>query len=121
MHLLAFGYAARAPSTVDRERMAQFSALLGGLAGVEVAVCEARTYEDLAALMGKGEVDIAWLPPIPFIALEHRGAAVPIASNVRAGKAQFQSVLVVHAKSRIQTPFEPDNFVTIAQVIDVTA
>jgi phosphate/phosphite/phosphonate ABC transporter binding protein len=106
MHLLAFGYAARAPSTVSRERMAQFSTIVGSHAGVEVAVCEARTYEDLAVLMAKGEVDFAWLPPIPFIALERRGAAVPIASNVRGGKSQFHSVLIVHAKSRIKTPLE---------------
>ena len=42
---------------------------LGKRAGIEIVVLEAKTYEELSGAMHRREVDFAWLPPIPFIAL----------------------------------------------------
>src|SRR5579883_1487129 len=103
--LLVFGWAAHAASPAAKQRMVEFTILLGKLSGAEVAVCEADTYSELAGLVHRRSVDIAWLAPIPFIALERRKAAAPLVSHHRGGRAQFHSVLIVPARSRIRTPY----------------
>ena len=102
--MLVFGYVAAAPSVTDTDRMAQFSIALGALAGMEIAVLEAKSYDDLARSIQGREIDFAWLPPIPFFALERRDAVVPLVSNLRDGGATYNSVVVVHASSLAYAP-----------------
>ncbi len=101
---LVFGHVARDESADDRTRMQAFAAVLAKQAGVRVEVAEAEGYEKLAMMVDAREVDLAWLPPIPFIALERKAAAVPLVSHHRGGRADFHSVIVVTADSRIRTP-----------------
>lgn len=98
-----FGHAVRNPSTGRREQMAAFAVVLGRLAGIEVVVYEARTYEEISTAMHTRKVDIAWLPPIPFIALEQRDTVAALVSLHRGGQSQFHSALIVRASSPIRT------------------
>jgi len=102
--VLVFGYAAEGASTALRERVAQFSAALGELAHAELAVYEAASYEDLAQAMVRGEVDFAWLPPLAFVALERRGAAIPLVSAQRGGDTAFHSAIIVAKGSALHEP-----------------
>jgi phosphate/phosphite/phosphonate ABC transporter binding protein len=106
--MVVFGYVAAAPSPSATERMAQFSIELGKLASVEIVILEAKSYDDLAACVHRHEVDVAWLPPIPFLALERRSEVVPIVSNQRDGATAYNSVLIVHAGS---LDYEPGDLV----------
>lgn len=102
--ILVFGYAAEGASTAIRESIAQFSAALGALAGAELAVYEAASYEDLALAMARGAVDFAWLPPLAFIALERRNTAVALASAQRGGDTAFHSAIIVAKRSQLLDP-----------------
>jgi len=102
--VLVFGYAAHGASTAMRERIAEFSLALGTLAKAELAVYEASSYEDLARAVVVGEVDVAWLPPLAFIALERRGTAVALVSAQRGGDTAFFSALIVARDSELQGP-----------------
>ncbi len=101
-HLL-FGMAAHALSPAAKARMVEWTTFLGGYVGLPVGVIGAPSYEALSEMVRRREVDLAWLPPIPFVALERTNMAIPLVSNHRLGQAQFQSVLIVRANSRIRT------------------
>ncbi len=102
--ILVFGYAAEGASTAIRESIAKFSAALGALAGAELAVYEAASYEDLALAMARGDVDFAWLPPLAFIALERRKTVVALASAQRGGDTAFHSAIIVAKSSALKDP-----------------
>lgn len=101
--LAIFGYAAHGASSAMRERIAQLSLRIGEEAKMEIAVSEAQSYEELGRSVAKGDVDVAWVPPIPFIALERSGAAVPILSMHRGGATDFHAVLIVAADAPFET------------------
>jgi phosphonate transport system substrate-binding protein len=101
--VLVFGYAAYGASTAMREHVAEFSLALGELAGAELAVYEAASYEDLARAMVAGEVDFAWLPPLAFVALERRNVVQPLVSAQRGGDTAFYSALIVARDSAFVT------------------
>ncbi len=102
--VLVFGYAAHGASTAMRERVAQFSHALGGLAKAELAVYEAASYEDLARAVIAGEVDFAWLPPLAFVALERRNAVTALVSAQRGGDTAFYSAIIVAKSSELLAP-----------------
>jgi len=60
------------------------------------------SYDELAEKMEAREVDVAWLPPLVFVRLEGRGLVAPLVTNVRAGRATYQALLVVRADSPIR-------------------
>jgi eukaryotic-like serine/threonine-protein kinase len=101
---VVFGHVAGEAASAVRTQMQAFAAVLAKQARLEVTVAEAEGYERLAMLVDSEEVDLAWLPPIPFIALDRKKAAVPLVSHHRGGRAEFHSVIVVAADSRIRTP-----------------
>jgi phosphate/phosphite/phosphonate ABC transporter binding protein len=100
---LVFGAVRRDGSEVGKRPLERFARAFGELGGIDVQVFEAPTYGELASGMARGDVDVAWLPPIPFIALERKGVAEGLVSQRRAGRAEFHAVLVVNAASSIQT------------------
>ena len=102
--MLVFGYVAADRSSSETDRMAEVSIALGALAGIEIVILEAKSYDDLARSMHAREVDFAWVPPIPFLALERRHEIVPLVSNHRDGAASYNSVLIVHASSLAYAP-----------------
>ncbi len=100
--LAVFGYVGRGASNAMRGRLADFTELLGQKLGIELAVFEAASYADLATAIVSGFVDVAWLPPIPFIRLHRRDAVVPLVAHQRAGQTHFHSAVIV----RDDSPFE---------------
>ena len=102
--VLAFGYVA--PNVRPRARldMAQFWIEIGTAAGLEIIVSEMASYAELTREFLRGEVDFAWLPPIPFVALERRKGAVPLVSHHRDGSSHFHSVLIAHRGTTLKKP-----------------
>jgi phosphonate transport system substrate-binding protein len=96
--LAVFGYVGRGVSDATRGRFVQFTERLGRLVDMEIAVFEATSYDDLSKAVVSCYVDLAWLPPIPFMALEQRSAVRPLVSHERAG--DFHSALIVPEGSR---------------------
>jgi phosphate/phosphite/phosphonate ABC transporter binding protein len=68
--------------------------------GIDIEMEEASSYEDLAQAVQIGDVDLAWLPPIAFIALDRQKLVSPLVSSARGGGLAFESVIIVNKKSR---------------------
>jgi phosphonate transport system substrate-binding protein len=101
--VITFGYVAPHVETPERLQMAEFWIDVGSEAGLEIMVSEAQSYEELTRSLLASEVDFAWLPPIPMVALERRKGAIPLVSHHRNGSSDFQCVVVVRKDSPIAT------------------
>jgi phosphonate transport system substrate-binding protein len=102
--VVVFGYVAHDAIKEQQAAAAEFAAALSRLAKLEVAVCRTHTYAEVTKLMLRKDVDFAWLPPVPYIALSRRDAAEPLVSLVRDGHSEFYAVLIVHKGSKINNP-----------------
>jgi phosphonate transport system substrate-binding protein len=91
---LAFGIAAPAVSRATAEHPRAFVAELGRRAGIEVELATPQSYDALVAMFAQGQVDIGWLPPIPFVGLERAKLAIPLVSHHRGSVSGFDAVLV---------------------------
>lgn len=96
---LVFGYAAAS----TRADLARLVDVVAEHADVPVVARRFASYEELTRAVRARVVDLAWLPPIAFIAVERDGLVVPLASPARgaAGEASlgFTSVIVVRRRS----------------------
>jgi phosphate/phosphite/phosphonate ABC transporter binding protein len=61
---------------------------------------DAPSYEDLAAAVTRGDIDVAWLPPIVYVRLA--GEVNPLGSIVRSGRASYEAALIVRKDSKIR-------------------
>jgi phosphate/phosphite/phosphonate ABC transporter binding protein len=86
-----------------REPLSAFVTWIGERAQVELGTRFVDSYGALAKSLRDGSVDIAWLPPVVFVALHSAGVVEPLVSNHRGGQAAFHAVLVVHADAKIHT------------------
>ena len=82
------------PASSDANLRGEFATLLGDLAEVEVGVTPAESYADLASKLHEGAVQLAWLSPIPYIALAHTGTVSPLVYHERTDKTYASALLV---------------------------
>lgn len=101
--LAILGYSAPSATATAKQNMTDFAVLLGELADLDIAVTALPSYERVTQMIHKKEIDLAWLSPIPFIALHRNGSVVPLASPFRAGKGTYHGAIIVHARSKIST------------------
>ena len=102
--VLSFGYVAPNVTSSVRLAMAHFWIEVGIASGLEIMVSERPSYEALTRAFIAGEIDCAWLPPIPLVALERRKGAVPLVSHHRDGSSHFHSVIVAHRAAGMKMP-----------------
>lgn len=104
--VLRFGYVAPNVATNVRLDMATFWIEVGRASGLEIMVSESASYEALTQVFVAGDVDFAWLPPIPLVALERKKGAVPLVSHHRDGSSQFHCVVVAHRAAGMKKPLD---------------
>jgi phosphonate transport system substrate-binding protein len=73
---------------------------LGNEVGCRIVPRVAIAYEDIFAQFDRGEVDLAWLPPLAFLRLRAKSAVRTLLVNERHGPRTYQSIVAVLAKSR---------------------
>lgn len=95
------GYVAGGTGKAAKKKMTEVAVLLSRHAMVDIAVSPVPTYNDLTQKTARGEVDLAWLPAIPFLALHTRGIVLPLAS---ARNRTYASAIIVAQNSRLQKP-----------------
>lgn len=97
---LVLGYAA--PETTDeaRRNMTEFAMLVGARAGVDIAVSPLGSYHRVTQLIHKGKLDLAWVSPIPYIALVRNDSVVPLVSPFRGG-VNYHGAIIVSAKTNV--------------------
>jgi phosphate/phosphite/phosphonate ABC transporter binding protein len=99
----AFGLASMQDVETARAPLAQWVTWVGQHAKVALSTKFQDSYAELAARVRDGSVDVAWLPPVVYVALERAKVVEPLVSNHRAGQAAFHGVLLVHASSKLQS------------------
>jgi phosphate/phosphite/phosphonate ABC transporter binding protein len=99
----AFGLASMQDVETARTPLAQWITWVGQHARVAVSTKFQDSYAELAARIREGAVDVAWLPPVVYVALERAQVVEALVSNHRAGQAAFHGVLLVHASSKFHS------------------
>jgi len=97
---LTFGYAAPEASDEAKTAMNELLARVSAGAGHEIVASPQDAYSDVAQAIHKGELDLAWVSPIPFIALLRNESVVPLASPQRGG-THYHAALVINADASI--------------------
>lgn len=97
---LTFGFAAADTTHDVTPAMTELMRLVGTQAGVDIAVHGLPSYDRVAQLVHKGEVDLAWVSPIPFMALLRSESVVPLASPQRGG-THYHGAIVVAADAPV--------------------
>ncbi|HEY2516741.1 MAG TPA: phosphate/phosphite/phosphonate ABC transporter substrate-binding protein [Polyangiaceae bacterium] len=98
-----FGLASMQSPESARQPLMDYVHWLGERAEVKVSTRFLDSYANLAAAVRDGTVDVAWLPPVVYVALERRQAVAAMVSNHRAGQAAFHGALLVHAGAHVHT------------------
>lgn len=97
---LVLGYAAPETTEEARRNMTELAMLVGARAGVDIAVSPLGSYHRVTQLIFKGKLDLAWVSPIPYIALVQNDAVVPLVSPYRGGM-HYHGAIIVAAKSQV--------------------
>jgi len=97
---LVLGYAAPEASDEAKRNMTELAMLIGQRSGTDIAVSPLASYDRVTQLVHKGKVDLAWVSPIPFIALVRSGSVVALASPNRGG-THYHGAIIVPARSPV--------------------
>jgi phosphate/phosphite/phosphonate ABC transporter binding protein len=74
---------------------AELCALLSTSTGAIFFPHQAVTYRELADALRRGELGIAWMPPIPAIELQDQGACTALALPSRGGQTSYHAAFIV--------------------------
>ena len=91
-------------SAATREHVDTFCRALAAATGLDVTGIGLWHYHRLLEAMEMGDVDIAWLPPIPAAQAAFDGRATPLAVPVRGGVSSYSTALFVRESSRVRSP-----------------
>jgi phosphonate transport system substrate-binding protein len=91
-----FGVARSIEAAHARPRLEELCEIASRALGVHLYPHVALQYRDLSDGLHRGELGLAWMPPIPAIELEDRGSATALALPLRNGSATYHAALVVH-------------------------
>jgi ABC-type phosphate/phosphonate transport system substrate-binding protein len=97
---LRFGFAEPEGNASAKRDMTELMAFVSANAAVHIEVNALPSYERVAQLVHKGEIDLAWLSPIPFISLLRNESVVPLACPQRGG-THYHGALVVGADAAV--------------------
>lgn len=99
---LSFGLVPPASFLGVEPRVNAFLRWVSERAGVHLVRRQARSYDELVKLLRSGDLDVAWLPPIPFARLEGEAIVRALVAAERGGIDQYVSVLVTRSGSSIE-------------------
>jgi phosphate/phosphite/phosphonate ABC transporter binding protein len=98
--VLTLGWASGPAAKTAQRKMAEFVRYLGRLAAVELTARAFDTYDELTQAVFRGDIVLAWLPPIPFLALADK-RVVAVLASVR--KSPYRSAILVAANSPMRS------------------
>lgn len=98
---MLLGYVSGKSTQAAQRKTNELAALIGRLAKIEITGRAYETYDELTQATFRGEIDLAWLPPISFLVLVQQNAIAPLAA-VRA--VPYKSAIVVASNSPLQKP-----------------
>jgi phosphonate transport system substrate-binding protein len=103
---LTFGYAIRDARATTRSALSDFTAHIAALANVEIGLEAFSSYDELTQSIHRGASDVAWVPPLPLVALVRARRVTPVATLHRDQLVHYRSAVVVASGSRIMSVAE---------------
>ena len=94
MDALTFAFAPVGAAEEATRETTELMTLVGSKANVDVRVEALPSYDRVAQSLHQGTVDLAWVPPIPYIALLRSQSVVPLASPQRGGTHYHGAIIV---------------------------
>ncbi len=95
MRKLGFGIVPANELADARTLMSELCHRLEAATGLPLAARLAAGYGELVTGIEKGELALAWLPPVPTIELDSRGAATVLAIPARRGATSYHAAFIV--------------------------
>lgn len=92
---LTFGYAIRDARATTQNAMTELAAFVGDLAERELQPVALESYDELTQRLNRGELDLAWVPPVPLISLARAGRVVPLVTIHRDQLVHYRSTVIV--------------------------
>ena len=99
-----FGVAPSAWDASTEARLAAFTAALAEETSLAVEPYASSDYRGVVEALERGEIDLAWLPPVVALRGVARGSLVALLLPVRGGSSTFSSVLFARAGSKLRAP-----------------
>lgn len=90
-----FGIVRTANWSDGKAPFAELCELASTALGVRFKPIMTTSYDELAEAIGDGEVGVAWLPPVPTVELEGRGAVSILAIPARRGGTSYHAAFIV--------------------------
>jgi phosphonate transport system substrate-binding protein len=100
MAALTFAYAPSEAAEEATQATAELMALVAKKANVEIRVEALASYNQVTQSLHQGTVDLAWVPPIPYIALSRNKSVAPLASPQRGG-THYHGAIIVRADAPV--------------------
>lgn len=98
--MLVMGYAAPEATEEAKRAMTELAIFIGSAAELDLAVTALPSYDRVTQLVHKGKIDLAWVSPIPYIALSRSGTVKALASPHRGG-LHYQGAIITEASALI--------------------
>lgn len=102
--LILFGLPPTLPEAVGPDLARTFGELLGDRLGAPVDVRICAHYSELADRLAEGQLDFAWLPPLPAAGLRRHCGISVLVHAVRSGLHTYYSVVFVRGDSPVREP-----------------
>jgi phosphate/phosphite/phosphonate ABC transporter binding protein len=100
---LTFGLVPPASFLNVEPRVNAFLRWVGDRAGIQLVRRQARSYDELVKLVRAGDLDVAWLPPIPFATLRGESLVRPLVCADRGADDAYVSVLIARAGGAVRS------------------
>ncbi len=100
------GYSAPEARSKTQQRMTELAQRLGELCsqaggGIDVGITPLPSYDRVAQLIHRRDVDVAWMSPIPLISLARNRSVTPILSISRGANIHYRCALIVSATTHV--------------------
>ena len=86
--------------------MSELATRLGAVVGIDVGISHLPSYDRVAQLIHHGDIDVAWLSPIPLVSLARNKRVIPLVALQRDRLTHYRCAFVVPADSRTSTLME---------------
>jgi phosphate/phosphite/phosphonate ABC transporter binding protein len=90
-----FGIARSYELSSLQKLFAELCELVSAATGTHFFPHQALTYRELADALRRGDLGLAWMPPIPAIELQEQGACAALALPSRAGQTSYHAAFIV--------------------------
>ncbi len=100
---VVMGYSAPEARSKTQQRMTELARRLGEIGDIDVGVTPLPSYDRVAQLIHRRDIDLAWMSPIPLISLARNRSITPMLSLHRGTQIHYKCALIVSATTHVSS------------------